>query len=500
MSTKQEFGPIRSRMFPIHKSELRKFLPMAFIFILISLCYALTRSLKDMLVLKDANNTAIYWLKAVAITPSMIFFTIIYGKISRSASRDGRFNAVMIYFLCFFLLALVFLLPNRNTLQLTTISKFLIEKYPAFIGLWQAICYWPISLFYVNAEAFGTFALSVVFWTFVNEITGVKQAKRFYAFLSMFAAFGSISAGMILRLESIGKNFDESLKFVVVALTLILIVYNYFTADIKANPEYYQVEQKPKKVKVKMSFRQSMRFLAQSKYLIYVSILVTSYGLAIALFEAVLKAQVQEYIKMVGDNALLARVYSNQQILVGIVSILVALFFATPILKRGWSFAASATPVTALIMTVLFFAFLRFGSTLDTFLQTYYSTTAAYMAVMVGLCNVVLIKSVKYILFDPTKEAVYIPLDEETKVRGKAAVDGVGSRLGKSLASILITSMATTFGGGDIANIRTPIVLIIIAVIIVWLIAVRNLGKLKEEAEGQHEAEQKATIKMQASK
>lgn len=101
MSTKKEFGNIHGLLFPIHKSELRKFLPMSFIFILISFCYALSRSLKDMNILKDMNTTTIYWLKAVAITPSMILFTILYGKISCSTGRDGRFNAVMIYFLAF---------------------------------------------------------------------------------------------------------------------------------------------------------------------------------------------------------------------------------------------------------------------------------------------------------------------------------------------------------------------------------------------------------------
>ncbi|MGI2299736.1 Npt1/Npt2 family nucleotide transporter [Candidatus Cardinium hertigii] len=499
MQTQKKNSTIRGMIFPIHKSELRKFLPMVFIFILISFCYALTRSLKDMNMLKETNATTIYWLKAVATTPSMIFFTIVYGKVSRSTGRDGRFNAVMIYFLTFFTFSLLFLLPHKQVLQLSNLSKILEAKFPSFIGLWEAICHWPISLFYIHAEAWGTFALSVSFWTFINEITTIKQAKRFYSFLGTFGTVGSILAGLILKLDNVRTNFDQSLQFVIIAIVLILIIYNYFTADIKAHPAYYQIEKKPKNVKVKMSFVDSMKFLARSKYLMLLSILVISYGLVIALFEAVEKAQIQEFVKIAGDNALYAGIYSNQQIAVGIISILVTLFFATPILKRGWRFAASVTPVTALVMTVLFFTFLRFGTVLDDFLKGFH-LNALYLSVQVGLYNVVLIKSVKYVLFDPTKEAVYIPLDEETKVRGKAAVDGVGARLGKSLASVLVTSMSTLFGGGDIASIRTPIVLIIIMVIIVWLVAIRALGKLKVRAEENYEAEMLPTRNVQVSK
>ncbi|WP_130721380.1 Npt1/Npt2 family nucleotide transporter [Cardinium endosymbiont of Bemisia tabaci] len=488
MITKKEFGNIRGTMFPIHKSELRKFLPMAFMFILISFCYSVTRSLKDMNMMNETDTTAIYWLKAVAITPSMIFFTILYGKVSRSTGRDGRFNAVMIYFFTFFTLSLLFLLPQKETLQLNTFSKMMEAKWPNFIGLWGAICHWPISLFYIHAEAWGTFALSVVFWTFVNEITGVNQAKRFYSFLSISGAIGSILAGSILKLDSVRTNFDHSLQFVIIAIVLILIVYNYFTSDIKANPAYYQIEKKPKKIKVKMSFMESIRFLAKSRYLTLISILVIGYGLMIALFEAVQKAQIQKYVQITGDKTIYAEIYAQQQTAVGIIAIVVALFLATPILKKGWRFAASVTPITALVMTLLFFAFLRFGSALDEFLKSIH-VTALYMSVQIGIYNIVLIKSVKYVLFDPTKEAVYIPLDEETKVRGKAAVDGVGARLGKSLASVLITAMSTLFGGGGIEDIRTPIVLIIIAVIILWLLAVRTLGKLKAAAEEKYKEE-----------
>ena len=54
------------------------------------------------------------------------------------------------------------------------------------------------------------------------------------------------------------------------------------------------------------------------------------------------------------------------------------------------------------------------------------------LAVLIGSIYLILIKATKFALFDTTKELAYIPLTEDLKDKGKAAVDLLGERIGKS--------------------------------------------------------------------
>jgi AAA family ATP:ADP antiporter len=168
--------------------------------------------------------------------------------------------------------------------------------------------------------------------------------------------------------------------------------------------------------------------------------------------------------------------------------------------RFGWRSAATLTPVILLLTGFAFFAFIIFDNALAG-IASILSTTPLMLAVVFGAAQNIASKATKYSLFDPTKEMAYIPLDENSKTRGKAAIDVVGARLGKSGGSLIqavlllfipITSM-------------TPIVAVILfAIIVAWIIAVKALSvqfhDLQEKRERERlEAEKELTEAKAAS-
>lgn len=63
-------------------------------------------------------------------------------------------------------------------------------------------------------------------------------------------------------------------------------------------------------------------------------------------------------------------------------------------------------------------------------------TTPLMLAVVVGAAQNILSKSSKYSLFDPCKEMAYIPLDKDSKTKGKAAIDIVSSFHQKTISVV----------------------------------------------------------------
>jgi AAA family ATP:ADP antiporter len=173
----------------------------------------------------------------------------------------------------------------------------------------------------------------------------------------------------------------------------------------------------------------------------------------------------------------MGRVYSA----IGVASTIVSIFLCGPIIRRfGWTLSAMITPMILLITGILFFYFLLFkNSSHLTLLTTLIGSTPVALGVFFGSMQNCFSRACKFTFFDATKEMAFIPLSDECKLKGKAAIDGVGSRLGKSGGSVIHQFLLLIFGS---VSLSTPFVAIILfGVVFGWLFAVKSLGRRFQE-------------------
>jgi len=121
---------------------------------------------------------------------------------------------------------------------------------------------------------------------------------------------------------------------------------------------------------------------------------------------------------------------------------------------------------------------------------------ALWTAVYVGMVQNILSKAIKYALFDPTKEMAYIPLDQESKVKGKAAIDVLAARIGKSGGALIQQMIVLVMG--NIINGASVVAAIFFATIAVWIYGVIGLAAMFEEKIKEGKAADKAKGKAKA--
>ena len=173
----------------------------------------------------------------------------------------------------------------------------------------------------------------------------------------------------------------------------------------------------------------------------------------------------------------------------GIVATFSAIFITGNVIRRfSWTTSAMIPAAITLITGLGFFTFVLFQhSGLETLAAVAGFTPIAFGLLLGSLQNV-FTRASKYTFFDATKEIAFIPLSNESKLKGKAAIDGVGSRLGKSGGSVIHQGLLLIF---TTVSASTPFVAgIFLIVLLIWILSVVSLGKQFDqlvEAEGKLE-------------
>ena len=345
---------------------------------------------------------------------------------------------------------------------------------------------------YVFAELWGVVMLNLMFWQLANKICRTREAKKFYMMFGLIGNLGMIVAGeLMMYFSNIAKhNQDISNNPVVVqiitaALFMALILtglYRYVYTKIIPDPRYYlpaaEIEhyQKP-------NFTQSIKTIMTSKYLGLILALIICYGISINLIEGVWKAKVRELYPTIHEYMWFMGMMGKW---IGIGTIASYIVGHNVLRMFGWLFTARITPVMMLVTGMGFFIFCLFQKHLLVF-QGWIGYAPLTVAVFLGLLQNVLAKSTKYSLFDGVKEIAYIPLDDELKTKGKAVVDVLGSSIGKSSGSIILSSLFMIIPGATFNDLMPVVMVVFILILLSWLHSIKSLHKAYEALKAKSE-------------
>lgn len=489
-STDAPFSPLRSFLWPIYRHELRKIVPMIFILFFIGFDYTLVRNMKDALVVTASGAEVIPFIKVWVMLPSAVFLTLFYTKLCNRFSQENVFYIIVTGFLLGFALFSYVLYPYREVFTPVESANWLAQHLPVGLkGLISMYQNWTLTIFYVMSELWGSMVLSVLFWGFANEVTKLSEAKRFYCVFPLWLNMATICASQLSNhLTRAGDkvataaSWDATLSmhitYFLAAGLLAMAAFYWTNRKILKGKEFDDlhsaVKEEPKPLKAKkksMSFKESFAFISNSKYLVCIATIVISYNLVINLVEVVWKDQLRNLFPFPADYNMFM---NNMTTMTGILSCVMALLIAKILSRYGWTKTAMITPVVMFITSAGFFSFLLFNHTMNDAFLAVLGTSPLAIAVMFGAAQNCLSKASKYSVFDATKEMAYIPLNHETKLKGKAAIDGVGSRLGKSGGSLVHQSLLMIF---VTVSASAPFVaLILFAAIVFWIFAVKALG------------------------
>jgi len=502
-TTEPEFTRLRAALWPIHNHELKKFLPLAFIMFCILFNYTLLRDTKDTIVVNSAGAGAISFLKLYCVTPTAILFVIFYAKLTNVLSRENVFYAVVMPFLVFFGAFAFLIYPNLETLHPSAQSITALKmSHPALIGFIDIYAYWAFSLFYVLAEIWGSAMIALMFWQFANHVVRMRESKRFYALFLVIGNLSLILSGQTVRfcsedIKHFFPNHEEAWQMsmylmmgtVVLFGMIAIALYRWMHVAVLTDKRYFDLEEVgvPKKKKEKPSLMESLKIIFRSPELGLIAVLIMAYGVTINLVEVQWKNQLGLFFA--GDKGGYNAFMGNYSTITGVFTIVFGWLVGANVLRRvSWFKAAVITPLVIAIGGVLFFAFIFAREWVDFILQAMLTTPVA-AASFLGAGIIILSKGIKYGLFDPTKEMAYIPLDDELKTKGKAAVDVIGGRAGKAGGAFVQSNLqmilaATALSSGvNVVSVTAPYAFLVFAIIcVLWLYAVKGLSKKVDAA------------------
>jgi AAA family ATP:ADP antiporter len=502
---KKSFGLLRSIFWPVHRSEVKKVLSMLLLLFLLCVSYGVLRNLKDTIILTAKNSGAevIPFIKVWGMLPGVFIATWFYTRLRRYLKKENVFYVVISSFIAYFLLFAFYLYPNSERLHLDSLGNWLNSVLPhGFQGFIALVRNWTFTSFYVISELWAVVVLSVLYWGFANDFTHVNEAKRTYGILNIGSNVAPIMGGTLALafsqsislpfLSFITDQWNHTICQLIVLIALLgiaaMATFFWITHRVISREEVQltevtaEHEEQEKKKKNRLSLRESIRYIVRSPYLVPLAIIVLGYNISINFTDVLWKEQLKRFFS--DPNEMLEHM-NKITVGIGILATVGGFFFSIMVTRLGWTFTALITPLVMTTMAVGFFTFMFCGDALLALSSTLFGLTPFAMTVYCGSIQNCLSKASKYSVFDASKELAFLPLSPESKLKGKAAIDGLGSGLGKSGSSLTYQGFIILLGS---VALSTPYIAgILFVILLAWIFCVVSLGKqFKKMTTDQH--------------
>ncbi|MET4821736.1 Npt1/Npt2 family nucleotide transporter [Endozoicomonas lisbonensis] len=373
----------------------------------------------------------------------------------------------------------LYLYPNLTELAPSSLCQMMSSYLPGNLILISGLLEnWPLTILFACAELWSTGVLCTLFWSTVNDTSTVKSASREYPLLTLVGNSASLLSGpMILLLvhQLTGHNDDGwqisltylSIIFVVCGLTIIWLYYH--SMKLAPSPSTATSQKKHGNTATRLPLKNSFLYLAKCPYLRNIALIMLGYCIAINMAEVAWKSQLVRVYPTESEYSMLM---GQLTFYTGLGCLLMSVITAR-LIRYGWRVAALGTPLLMACTGIPFFLVVALSN--SNWLPEALSAPMLLAGISIGaLCNVTS-KSAKYTLFDATKEMAFIPLNNEQKLKGKASIELIVSRAGKSSSALVQQLLIVTLG--SLTASMHWLASIFMVITIVWLVSVDALSK-----------------------
>lgn len=457
----------------------QKFIYMSLLIFFLVFVRNILRNLKDSMIANQIGSESISFIAIFLHIPISFLFLKFYYRISKTNDLSKIFSKVLSIFLLIFIFFSFIFIPNKNFFLPSDIFiKKLIISFPKFTWIIKIWSKWPFAIFAVFAELWSVVICSTCYWQLANKIMNKKESSKYYIYLSTFGQ-------MSLIFSPIVSFFFEKICFNSILQENLFIYYISFICTFLSITAFFLYKKTEKKFSIceekkfrsnnneNYNFIKSIKYLISSKILTKLCIITFSYSAIMSWSDGIITCMTK---KMYQNIYTLYNYKSKLLFCIGFFTLIFSFFGNFLIKKKGWKFITLSIPIVILFTGTLFFIF--------SFLFEKNIISNIFIVIFFASIYTIFSKSIKYSLFDGTKEMVYLNLDFQTKKNGQVVVDIIGDGIGKILGSGLQIFIFSFFPKKKHENLIEPIFILFFVVSIIWIYAIlfleKNIKSLKK--------------------